>query len=64
MVARISKINKLWLKVQVFCLSVRGLLLINIMQELANDNCLQNEWCFARIFDLTNKDIIYSMTIN
>jgi hypothetical protein len=64
MVARISKSNRLCQKVQLFCLTVKWLLLINIRQELANDSYLQNEKCFERISDLINKDIIYSMTIN
>ena len=43
MVARISKSDWLCQKVRLSCLAVKGLLLINIRQELANDSCLQNE---------------------
>jgi hypothetical protein len=43
MVARISKNDRLCQKVQLSCLAVEGLLLINIKQELVNDSCLQNE---------------------
>jgi len=42
MVARISKSNRLCQKVQLFCLTVKWLLLINIRQELAIDSYLQN----------------------